>query len=573
MPTQIESYGGSTEISNSNELYSLNNREPETLSLRNDTFAKLRELGYGEGRISSLDNLLRTRLNEYNPDIESESGQGIITDLLTENGIESAGDLTYLGVNRVARTGIRVIADFDLGPNEISGPLHDYFARMNVFAKDFETVEQQILMAIHSMAEQSELEVKDVNEYVNNIQPSRQVQESPSKEIDGIRVRGGVFQEFQEPEYHYSVIKPISFDDEDIKDLDVARVEEEKTEEVEIVTEKARPIAEWGWKLFYESLPDTISVKKLSSLLSAPEEWVSTQLKLMFEKPDKQTGKYSKDVIEDLYDRSTRLLSSEGWMTVRQLAEASGQSQRWVRSHMNESKMRLKWRRDSESGEIDRYFKEDALTYLREVSAQDEIPSIEDWMNTTRLVNYTGRSRDWLSPRLEKYSDKLEDRKHLRGGQPSYPVYVADMLKAESDTENALPPKGDNLTLAEVANALRISQSEATELLAEMGIEKEVRLQQKGRAQEAVDTYSDVIIGYTKDAERQTPAEIDAQMAIGSLQSQIATQRKMKDLAVKASERNDVIDSSYDRNIEELQQALDVANQRFNDSTNNAYVE
>ncbi len=573
MSTQIEGYAGHLETTDNTELKSLNNREAETLSLRNDTFAKLRELGYGEGRIVSLDNLLRTRSNEHNPNIESESGQGIITDLLTENGIESAGDLTYLGVNRVARTGIRVIADFDLGPNEISGPLHDYFARMNVFAKDFETVEQQILMAIHSMAEQSELEVKDVSEYVNNIQPSRQVQEPQSREIDGVRVRGGVFQEFQEPEYHYSVIKPISFDDEEIKDLDVARVEEEKTEVVEVVTEKARPIAEWGWKLFYENLPDTISVKKLSSLLSAPEEWVSTQLKLMFQKPDKQTGKYSKDVIENLYDRSTRLLSSEGWMTVRQLAEASGQSQRWVRSRMNESKMRLKWRRDAESGEIDRYFKEDALTYLEEKMAEDDVQPMEDWMHIPRLVNYIGRSRDWILPRLEQYSDKAEGRRHQRGERPSYPVYVADMLKVESDAEYALPSKGDNLTLAEVANALRISQSEATELLAEMGIEKEVRIQQKGRAQEAVDTYSDVIIGYVKDAERQSPAEIELQFVIGSLQSQIAMQRKMKDLAVKASGRNDVIDGSYDRNIEELQQALDVANQRFNDLTNNAYVE
>jgi WhiB family redox-sensing transcriptional regulator len=77
------------------------------------------------------------------------------------------------------------------------------------------------------------------------------------------------------------------------------------------------------------------------------------------------------------------------------------------------------------------------------VSKVDDIQkctSETESMTAGRVVEYVGKTYDWVQPRLEKYQAYTEDmpdaRNHLR---KNYPGWVVDILKAEADNLSTYP--------------------------------------------------------------------------------------------------------------------------------------
>ncbi len=235
------------------------------------------------------------------------------------------------------------------------------------------------------------------------------------------------------------------------------------------------------------------SFNTMQSSLNVSKAWMDEHLFAIGAQPDMVTGIYPQSVTRQLRPLAREIPDDEGHYTLKQLVAMLGQPKRWVKQQLKQASIRSVYRRSRDTDKVDDYYSSEDLLYLEQ--KKGEIPECaEDWMNEARLMRFLGRSASWVRPRLIEFSDYSETRKDkMSRSLPHYPIFVADMLKVQTAQEDAIPEKGENITITEVAKALGKTTAVTTALLKAMGEQPEPR---RSRTR-IVDTYPKSIVAIT----------------------------------------------------------------------------
>lgn len=239
------------------------------------------------------------------------------------------------------------------------------------------------------------------------------------------------------------------------------------------------------------------SLNTMQSSLNVSKAWMDEHLFAIGAQPDIVTGIYPHSVTEQLRPLAREIPDDEDHYTLKQLVAMLGQPKRWVKQQLKQASIRSVYRRSRDTDKVDDYYSSEDLLYLEQ--KKGEIPECaEDWMNEARLMRFLGRSASWVRPRLVEFSDYSEARKDkMSRPLPHYPIFVADMLKIQTAQEDAIPEKGENITITEVAKALGKTTTVTTVLLKAMGRQPELR-RSKTRV---VETYPKSIVSIAKEYE------------------------------------------------------------------------
>lgn len=190
--------------------------------------------------------------------------------------------------------------------------------------------------------------------------------------------------------------------------------------EVVDILDKTRELQEKAWRKMYRRLPTKVNANQVAGVLGRSYGWTAKNLGALYPNVDKQTHGYR----ARLYPRTAAL-------KLRKIVLAT--------------------------------------------------PSDEDWPTLPRLVEFTGRDREWVLNRLARTTIRPETRRQSVTGRefPHYPPDAFDVLTEAM--EQAAPPAGDWLTAHAIAELIGKSYNWTVRRLEEKyKLTGEPRLDDKG---------------------------------------------------------------------------------------------
>jgi hypothetical protein len=220
---------------------------------------------------------------------------------------------------------------------------------------------------------------------------------------------------------------------------------------------------EWQWYQAYNALEDRLTSYAIGKFMARHDSWVertAADLGIYAEygrSPSSGLNSflYPKTLIPQLRHIQLVIPPQEDWLSVRSIAELTGQSVNWVRSRLEKRGFITEERRLYAGGKIFQLYPPESLAYI-ETLARERPSAAGDWLTVGAMARMLSKTDDWVSYRVKRLYEELgvlrED--DTRKTVPHYPPSVLKSLQKEVEQISEFKEAGDYLAASGLARVL-----------------------------------------------------------------------------------------------------------------------
>jgi len=192
---------------------------------------------------------------------------------------------------------------------------------------------------------------------------------------------------------------------------------------------------ELRWRDNFRELPSELSVSDMAEILGRSRRWTQYTLEEIGATPvpDLPLPRYGKAILQDLRHICMAVPLDQGWYNLTELVELVGADYRWITSRLIREGVESTLRRSSRTGRVYDYYPPHALRLLL-IEKQKRPKPAGDWLTERGIATAIGRSKKWVSARIEsfrEYAEPLQDDNGVT--RIHYPPEVLNALKDESE--------------------------------------------------------------------------------------------------------------------------------------------